>query len=88
LACWRVVGIFTGRHVDPPSGGGDDGAMQARVAKLEAGVAHLERDVADIRAELRLLRSDQRADFRLTWGAIIVAALGLAGLMVKGFHWL
>jgi hypothetical protein len=34
------------------------------------------------------LRRDDRTDFRLLFGAIIVVALGLAGLMAKGFHWL
>lgn len=48
----------------------------------------MERDVSDMRVELRQLRADQRADFRLTWGALIAIALGLAGLMAKGFGWL
>lgn len=72
---------------DGGDGGGTIDPMEARVAKLEAAVTHIERDVADLRADMRLLRSDQRSDFRLTWGAVIAAALGLAGLMAKGFHW-
>lgn len=51
-------------------------------------MSHLERDVADLRTEMRQLRTDQRSDFRLTWGALIGLGLGLAGLMAKGFHWL
>ncbi len=27
-------------------------------------------------------------DFRLTFGALIALALGLATMMAKGFHWL
>lgn len=75
-------------QVDAAGGGGDNGDMEARVAKLEAGVQHLERDVSDIKVELRALRADQRTDFRTTWVGIIAMGLGLAGLMAKGFHWI
>lgn len=40
-----------------------------------------------IREEFRAVRSEMRADFRLLFGAIITVALGLAGLMGKGFGW-
>jgi hypothetical protein len=30
---------------------------------------------------------DAREDFRILFGALIVVALGLAGLMAKGFRW-
>ena len=51
--------------------------LDARVARLEASVSHIERDITEIKTDLRLLL-----------GALIVAVLGLAGLMAKGFHWL
>lgn len=66
----------------------DNGDMEARIAKLEAGVAHLERDLGELRADVREIKRDQRSDFRLLFGAIIAATLGLAGLMAKGFGWL
>ena len=66
--------------------------MEARVAKLEAAVTHLQRDVTDLRADVKELRRDitgiRTTDFRLIFGAIIAVALGLAGLMAKGFGWL
>jgi hypothetical protein len=62
--------------------------MGARIAKLEAAVEHIERDIGDIKTELRGLRGEARVDFRLLFGAIIAVALGIAGLMAKGFHWL
>lgn len=34
------------------------------------------------------LRDRMERDFRILFGAIIAVALGLAGLMAKGFHWL
>jgi tetrahydromethanopterin S-methyltransferase subunit F len=62
--------------------------MEARIAKLEAAVSHIERDVSELRQDVREIKRDQRADFRLMFGAIIAVALGLAGLMAKGFKWL
>jgi hypothetical protein len=29
-----------------------------------------------------------QSDFRMLFGVIIAVALGIAGLMAKGFHWL
>lgn len=46
------------------------------------------RDVADLRVETRQLRADMHQDFRITWAGILAVALGLAGLLAKGFHWL
>ncbi|ODT85350.1 MAG: hypothetical protein ABS69_00830 [Nitrosomonadales bacterium SCN 54-20] len=34
------------------------------------------------------VRKDARSDFRLLFGALIFVALGLAGIMAKGFGWL
>jgi DNA anti-recombination protein RmuC len=38
--------------------------------------------------EMKALRAEQKFDFRLTFGALITLAVGLAGLMAHGFHWL
>ena len=50
---------------------------------------------AELRSEMRAIRSDiedikavHHADFRLLFGAIIAVALGMAGLMAKGFSWI
>ena len=70
-------------------GGGDTfDPMGPRVAKLEASVGYIEREITDIKTEVHGLRSDARADFRLVFGAIIAVALGLAGLLAKGFGWI
>ena len=84
---------FTGgKPIDQVSNGGDDGGMEARVAKLEATVGHLQTDIAELKSDVRALRVDisgiRTTDFRILFGAIIAVALGLAGLMAKGFHWL
>jgi hypothetical protein len=69
--------------------------MEARVDKLEAAVEYIQQDVADVKIILRgydgkvdSMRDRQERDFRIVFGAIIAVALGLAGLMAKGFHWL
>ena len=62
--------------------------MEARVAKLEASVDYIQREISELKTEVRGIRSDARTDFRLLFGALIAVALGLAGLMAKGFGWL
>ena len=69
-------------------GGPDDPGMGARVAKLEAHIEHIQSDLNEIKSDVREIKRDARADFRLLFGAIVFAALGLAGLMAKGFHWI
>lgn len=73
-----------------PKGGGSgyDGGMEARVAKLEALAESTDRRLTTVEQDIRGLRSDQRQDFRITWGGLIAAVLALAGLMAKGFNWL
>lgn len=89
-------------HVDfggpsGPSGGGSD--VLERVARLESDVDYIKRDLAEVRTdlkafrqeaqtELKEIRAEMRTDFRIIFGALIAAVLGLAGLMAKGFHWL
>jgi hypothetical protein len=72
-------------------GGGEHGGMEPRIAKLEATQEFIQRDIRDLKEDLRAVRTDIAAirttDFRLIFGAISAVALGLAGMMSKGFHW-
>lgn len=61
-------------------GGGTYDGMDGWQASVEARLGEL-------KTEMSGLRTEARGDFRLLFGAIIAAALGLAGLMAKGFHW-
>jgi hypothetical protein len=70
------------------SGGGTSGGMEARLAKVEAALEHIGREMTDIKGDVRTLRDNARTDFRILFGAVIAVAIGLAGLMAKGFHWL
>lgn len=69
-------------------GGPHDPGMEARVAKLEAHIEHIQSDITEIKSDVREIKRDARTDFRLLFGALIFVALGLAGLMAKGFHWI
>lgn len=80
------------------AGGGSgphDPGMEARVAKLESDVGHIQQDIGEIKHDIRDLknvdirdiRDALRTDFRLLFGALITATLGLAAVMAKGFHW-
>ena len=61
--------------------------MEAKAAKLENAVEHMQRDISEIKIDIREIQKDFRTDFRLLFGAIIGVALGLTGLIAKGFHW-
>jgi len=61
--------------------------MEARVAVLEEIASTLKASLIEIKTGQDRLRDAHDRDFRLTCGFIITAALGLAGLMAKGFHW-
>lgn len=78
-------------HLDKRGGPPNDGDMEARVAKLEATAEFVQRDIKELKEDVRAVRGDitgiRTTDFRLIFGAIITVALGLAGLMAKGFHW-
>lgn len=89
----RLAELERLQHLDPPrlkSGSGDgtfDG-MEPRVAKLEANVEHIQKDIAEIKTDIRGLRDSLWSHFLIVFGAIIFVALGLAGLMARGFKWL
>jgi hypothetical protein len=72
-------------RLDGGPGGGDDGGMEARMARLESDVEYMKRDIAELKTDVREIRT---TDFRLIFGAIIATALGLAALMAGGFGWL
>lgn len=76
------------RVLDLPPGPPNGGDMEARVAKLEATVENIHRELSEMKTDVREVKAQAREDFRILFGAILAAAVGLAGLMAKGFHWL
>lgn len=69
-------------------GGGDNGDMEARIAKLESTVEYVQRDISEIKADIKDIRTTMRSDFKWLLGVYAAGILGLAGLMAKGFGWL
>ncbi|MCH5444503.1 hypothetical protein L2D25_24200 [Salmonella enterica subsp. enterica serovar Muenchen] len=70
------------------SGGGGGSKMESRVAKLESDVAHIDSTLQEMKDDMREMRRDLRSDFRILFGSLITVAIGLAGIMARGFHWL
>lgn len=62
--------------------------MEARVAKLEALAESTDKRLTTVEQDLRDIRKDMRADFRVTWAGLMALGVGLAGMMAKGFGWL
>ena len=74
-------------NVNMSSGGGGNN-MESRIAKLESDVDYIKTTLSDIKEDTREIKRDARNDFRILFGAIIAVALGLAGLVSKGFGWI
>lgn len=70
------------------SGGGGGSKVEVRVAKLESDVAHIDSTLQEMKGDMREMRRDLRSDFRILFGALITVAIGLAGIMARGFHWI
>jgi hypothetical protein len=94
----QVRDLLEARSVETGGSGPHDPGMETRVAKLESDVGHIQTDIAEIKIDLRdlgrrletsidALRTAIETDFRLLFGALIVATVTLAGVMAKGFHW-
>lgn len=71
-----------------PPGPPGENPLEPRVSKLETHIEYVRRDLGDLRIDFREQRQEARTDFRLLFGALITAALGLAAVMGKGFGWL
>lgn len=82
-----------------PNTGGGGGGVEGRIAKLESDMEHVKTYLAEVKEDMRgmrselkgdikELRSEMRSDFRIIWAGMFAIALGLAGMMAKGFGWL
>lgn len=65
-----------------------DRGTEARIARIEAHVDHLREGLTELKAETREIKSDMKTDFRILFGAIITVAVGISGLLAKGFGWI
>ena len=62
--------------------------MIERIARVEEKVGGLDKRLELVEADLRSLIGKVDSHFMVLGGMIIAVALGLAGLMAKGFNWL
>ncbi len=64
-----------------------DHAMESRIGVLEEIASSTKSTLRELRDDVRWVRDKQETDFRIMFGVLITAALGLATLMARGFHW-
>jgi hypothetical protein len=77
------------------SGGGNNGDMEPRIARIEASIGFMQRKITEIKSDIRDIRSDikteiasVRADFRILFATIIAATVSLGGMIAKSSDWL
>lgn len=69
--------------------------FQKDISEISTDLKDMRKDVksdfntvrGEMRTDFTAVKGEMRTDFRLLFGAIITVALGLAGLVAKGFHW-
>jgi uncharacterized coiled-coil protein SlyX len=64
------------------------GAVEVKLQELGERVARLEMAVELLLSEVKDLRASHERDFRLMFGSLVTVAVGLSGMMAKGFGWL
>lgn len=72
-----------------------EASIDGRMGRMESDISYIKRDISDIKVDIKDMggkiqdiRKDMQGDFRLTFGALIAVALGLAGIMARGFGWI
>jgi hypothetical protein len=65
-----------------------DMELNVRVAKLEEKINGFDKRLDLVEKDLRELIKKVDGHFMILSGMIITVAIGLAGLLAKGFHWL
>ena len=66
----------------------DVSEIKKDVAVLRVDVDYLKRDFGEMKSDLRGVKERQERDFQLLFGALICVALGLTGVLAKGFGWI
>jgi hypothetical protein len=67
-----------------PPGGGD---LEVRVVALETSMGYIKKDISKINTDITKIREDIKNDFWRYFSVLVIAVLGLAGMMAKGFNW-
>lgn len=62
--------------------------LKSTNAAVAAFAADVNREFKAVDGEFKAVRAEAKSDFQKLFGALIAVALGLAGIMAKGFHWI
>ena len=62
--------------------------MEARLANLETSMEYVQRDISDIKTDIRRIREIIDNNLKLYFAGLISVALGLTGIVSKGFGWI
>jgi hypothetical protein len=57
------------------------------MARIETNIEHAKDEIRETRADLKKHKETAQLDFRILFGAIITATLGLGAVMAHGFKW-
>ncbi|MES2758799.1 MAG: hypothetical protein V4693_15605 [Pseudomonadota bacterium] len=63
------------------------GAVETKLGEFGERIARLETAI-EFLSEFKDLRAHRDRDFRLMFGGLVTIAVGLSGMMAKGFGWL
>jgi hypothetical protein len=62
--------------------------MEARLAKLESSMEYVQRDISEIKLDIRRIYDTTDKNLKLYFGGLVTVALGLTGVMARGFGWI
>jgi septal ring factor EnvC (AmiA/AmiB activator) len=62
--------------------------LLSRVVRLEVLAERILTDIAELKADMKDLRKQVDANFRILAGMIIALGLGMGAVMAKGFGWI
>lgn len=55
---------------------------------VDVHIVYIREDIDELKESVQAMRKEAREDFRILFGALVTASLGLAALMAHGFKWI
>ena len=82
----NVYPLRSGRGTETFNGA--EPPMEARLAKLESSMEYVQRDISEIKLDIRRIYDTTDKNLKLYFGGLVTVALGLTGVMARGFGWI